>query len=92
VGRRWVSAGIEEDGWLWVLEYDRNMYYARDMRNLVPSDASRVMSTTTMTERCGISKDMGAKFYRRASQYSGIACINAWETKVGGEHGSLERA
>lgn len=89
VERRWVSVGIEEGGGLWVLEYDCIMYFARETRNTVPSEASRVMLAVTMEERCAILKDMGAKFYERASDYSGLACINAWETKKDGGHGSL---
>ena len=92
VERRWVSVGVEEDGGFWVLEFDRVMYHARETRNLVPSDASRVTLATTMRERCEILKDMGAKYYQRVSEYSGLACINTWETKTGGEHGSLETA
>jgi hypothetical protein len=90
VERRWVSVGVEEDGGFWVLEYDRNMYHARETRNLVPSDASRVMLATTMGERCEILKAMGVKYHQRVSEYSGLACINAWETKEGSEHSSLE--
>lgn len=90
VERRWVSVGVEESGGFWVLEYDRVMYFARETRNLVPSEASRVMLAVTMQERCEILEEMGAKFYRGESEYSGLACINAWETKVGGEHGLLE--
>jgi hypothetical protein len=45
-----------------------------------------------MTERCEILEDMIAKFYQTATEYRGLACMNAWETKVGGEHGSLESA
>lgn len=89
VERRWVRVGIEEGGGLWVLEYDRITYFARETRNAVPSEASRVMLAVTMEERCAILKDMGAKLYERASDYSGLACINAWETKKGGEPASL---
>ncbi|GAB7332294.1 hypothetical protein MBLNU13_g04129t1 [Cladosporium sp. NU13] len=92
VERRWVSVGVEEGGGFWVLEYDRIMYYARETRNLVPSDASRVMLAVTMQERCEILKDMGAIFYQEVSEYSGLACINAWETGVGGERGALEHS
>jgi len=88
--RRWVSVGLEESGF-WVLEYDRNIFYAREMQNIAPSDASRVMLAETMQERCAILKDMGAKFYREASEYAGLACINAWETKETGEHGPLTK-
>ena len=90
VERRWVSVGVEEGGGVWVLEFDRVMYHARETRSLVPEEASRVMLAVTMGERCAILKDMGAKFYRGVSEYRGLACINAWESKVGGEHGSLE--
>jgi hypothetical protein len=89
--RRWVSVGLEEGGF-WVLEYDRNIYSARETQNLVPSDASRVMLAETMQERCEILKNMGAKFYRRVSEYDGLACINAWKTKESGEHGALTKA
>lgn len=89
VERRWVSVGVEEGGGVWVLEFDRVMYYARETRNLVPEEASRVMLAVTMRERCEILKDMGAKFYRGVSEYSGLACINKWESRMGGEHGSL---
>ena len=92
VERRWVSVGTEEDGKIWVLEYDRNMYYAQKTRNHVPSDASRMMLAATIQEdRREILKDTGAKFCRGASENSGVACANAWETIVGGEHDSLER-
>ena len=57
------------------------MHHARETRNLVPSEASRVMLAVTMQERCEILKDTGAKFDRGVSEYSGIACINARETK-----------
>lgn len=77
---------------MWVLEYDRIMYFAPQTRNLVPSEVSRVMLAVTMEERFAILKDVGARFYKRASDYSGLACSNAWETRVCGGHGSLERA
>jgi hypothetical protein len=90
VERRWVSVGLEEGGF-WVLEYDRNIFHLREKRNVCPSDASRVMLAETMQERCEILKDMGAKFYRQASEYTGLACINAWATKESGEHGPLTK-
>lgn len=58
----------------------------------MPSEASRLRLAVTMEEECAIPKDMGARFYTCASDYSGHACINGWETRVGGGHGSLERA
>lgn len=75
---------------MWVLVYDRIMYFARETRNLVPSEASRVMLAVTIEERCAILKDVGARFYKSASDHRGLAFINAWETRVGGGHGSLE--
>lgn len=86
--RRWVSVGLEDVAF-WVLEYDRNMYHARETRNLVTSDVSRVMLAKTMQERCEILKDMGAKCFQRSSEYTGLACLNAWKTKTSGEHGAL---
>lgn len=90
--RLWHNLGVEENRGFWVVGYDRKMYYARETQNLVPSDASRAMLATTMEERCGVLKVMGVKFYHSANEYSGLACINAWETKVGGERDLLERA
>lgn len=86
-----MSVGVEKDERIWALEYDRSMYYARGTRNLVPSDADCVVLADTVQERREIFEDMGARFRRGASEYSGLACMNAWETKAGGEHGSLER-
>ena len=51
-----------------------------------------MMLTVTMQEdRREILKNMGMKSYRGVSEYSGLACTNAWETKVGCEHGPLAR-
>lgn len=86
--QRWVSVGLAEDG-LWVLEYDRSMYHARETQNLVPPKVSRVMLAKTMQERCEILKDMGATFFQRPNNYTGLACLNAWKTKMSGEHGRL---
>ena len=88
--RRWVRVGHEEAGF-WVLEYDRVIFFAREMRNILPSEASRVTLAKTMEERCEILKRMGAKFYQRSSEYDGLAYIKAWETKESGEHGPLTK-
>ena len=69
---------------MWALEYVRMINLAPRTRNLVPSEASPVTLAVTMEERCAMLKDMGARFCKRASDYSAHACINGWETRVGG--------
>ena len=82
VERRWVSVGVEKDERIWALEYDRSMYYARGTRNLAPSDAGCVVLADTVQERRETLEDMGTRFYRGAGEYSELACINAWLTRL----------
>ena len=58
------------------------MHYALKTRNLVPSDASCVVLADTVQERREALEDMGASVYRGAGEYSELACINAWLTRL----------
>jgi hypothetical protein len=71
-------------------EWDTNLPYILE-DELVPTDAARVTLAMNMDERCEISKDMGAKFYKSLDEYDGDAYLKAWQTKWQGEVGPLEQ-
>jgi hypothetical protein len=90
--RRWVSAGhtnTNGDGGLWVAEYDTVMYGMKEKHNLLPADAEKVVIARTMAEKGQILESMGEKFYASLEEYDGASCLNAWNSKTGGEIGIL---
>ncbi len=102
--RRWVRIGWEgvasdirrgdgggtENGGLWVLDCDTDMYGGEEDENMVPADAGRLGLARSMAERCEILKRLGARFFSGLEEYEGESTyLRAWEWKSEGEVGEL---
>ncbi|MCJ1249833.1 hypothetical protein MMC30_007059 [Trapelia coarctata] len=91
--RRWVRVGwpSEPRGGLWVAEFDENTYDIEDEDDLVPEDTGRLVLARDMDERCEILRRLGARFFGSLDEYEGRGFLRAWEGKMEGEVGPLQK-